>query len=93
MMPNILIYEAEQILCGRIPGRIWEGGRGGSVLVWGAGIYSARSLFTTWCNTSRADPCVLAEPIFQVIMWSVPLLLGRITQMLSREETHVDASS
>ena len=26
-------------------------------------------------------------------MWSVPLLLGRITQMLSREETHVDASS
>ena len=25
-MPNILIYEAEQILCGRIPGRIWEGG-------------------------------------------------------------------
>ena len=26
-------------------------------------------------------------------MWSVSLLLGRITQMLSREETHVDASS
>ena len=68
-------------------------GRGGSVWGWGAGIYSARSLFTTWCNSSRADPCVLAEPIFQVIMWSVPLLLGRITQMLSREETHVDASS
>ena len=76
---------------------VWENPRkdlgGGSVWVWGAGIYSARSLFTTWCNSSRADPCVLAEPIFQVIMWSVPLLLGRITQMLSREEIHVDASS